>query len=81
MHREKDPKEDWGDNAALFLATVNVKRIRQVSINMYWSFHVVVEAFCENFRKFDGQPILGIVIKRPSLMTKSKALVRSTKAT
>ena len=77
---KKDSKQCRGKGTALLHATKDVEGVGSGTIVQNCSLHVTMKGFhdTEYGRKTTN---LGQVLKRPSLLTRSNALVRSIKAT
>ena len=76
---KENSKKGWSEDTALPDSTVNVKGLGDVFIELHCPFMSVRKDFIR-LCSFGGQPILSRALNRLSLLTRSKALVRSMNA-
>ena len=78
-HVKESHKEHWSNDAALFHATADFECLREAAIDLHCSLRVSMESL-DHALQFGWATDLWRTLKRPSLLTRSNALVRSMKA-
>ena len=76
---EEDAKECWGKDAALLHTALDVETFGHATLVLNGCLHVIVER-SNHTVQIQGHLIFRRMLKSPSQLTRSNALVRSMKA-
>ena len=79
QHGEEDAKQGWRKHTALLNSAADWEGVRGSSIEAHSAVHALVEGCCHAKQSW-GDPSFRRSLKRPSVLTRSNAFVRSMKA-